>query len=740
MNDTNLRTSWHGLGQLAIALLLLLPLISPAAWGQSLADVPGVVIDYRTNASRYYFFSDPEITVLPNGDYVAAHALAGALSGSSISGTTSLFRSSDKGATWSSLGTLTDMVRGSLFQSGDSLYLIGANKDSSGTTRIRKSLDNGTTWTTPVDANTGKFTTIGPGTPTNPVAYNGRIWCGWSTAVFSAAEGADLLESASWTLSNAPTWDNYFGSPDTLWFEGQVMASPTTGVVVMPKIRPDANLQYYTAKPPYTAVIEATSASTTTFDSTTGFVPLPGGEKKFGASYDAVSGKFYILSNPVLPAHANDPNLGNTPEMIRNTAAMLSSKDLYHWDVEKLFLYTPDLDHEGFQYFNFDYDGDDMVMAARTAFDIGGALDRGHDSNLLTFHKIENFRTAAPDQYLIVDTTNNQVLRYETTQYQNAPLGKFTLGSTFDGAAINRPVSLAQDGNGDVFIREENGRILQFDALGNFVSTVSSSPVAFQGPQLAIAQPAYGDRGWTKSGSGDWSDITNWYYWGRPDTDHEVATFGSAIDSDSTVTLNETFTMKGLRFRSANRYTLAGTGSIVLQSENGNGIIDVLQGDHESQLAITLNSNIDANLQTAASLAFHNKLDLNGQTLVIAGPGEMFVDGEFVMHGGTLTLDGLSPLHFASTSLSTLDGQLQLAADDAFDLTLGLSLDLLDGTEFFGNQRFNQVILPILRTGLTWDTSRLYVDGIVTVMPEPGSLCLLLIAGLLLQVFWKRLS
>jgi len=135
-----------------------------------LSGVPGVVLNYQLNATRRYFFSDPEIVVLPNGDYVASHALAGS------------------------------------------------------------------TWTTPTGTTTG------------------------------------LL-----TGSDAPPWNSCFGGSGPLWFEGQVMASSATGVVIMPKVRPESPPVNFTAKPPYAAVINVTSQTTTTFDPATGFVPLPGG-------------------------------------------------------------------------------------------------------------------------------------------------------------------------------------------------------------------------------------------------------------------------------------------------------------------------------------------------------------------------------------------------------------------------------------------------------------------------------
>jgi len=699
-----------------------------------LSGVPGVVLNYRLNSTRTYFFSDPEIVVLPNGDYVASHALAGSLSNSGVTGTTSLFRSSDKGSTWTSLGSLPNMLRGSLFVSGSALYLIGANKDTSGNnTQIRRSLDNGTTWTTPSGTTSGLFSSVGgPGTPTNPVVYDGRIWCGFTTSVYSAPVGTDLLNQANWTRSDAPPWNNYFGVSNPLWFEGQVMASSATGVVMMPKVRPETPPVNFTAKPPYAALITVTSPTTTTFDPATGFVPLPGGEKKFGGSYDPVSGKFYVLSNPVLAAYAS----GTVPELVRNTGAILSSKDLSHWDVEKIFLYTENVTQEGFQYFQFDYDGNDMVVASRTAFNIGGTMDRGHDSNLLTVHKIQNFRTAAPDQILVADTANNQVLRYETTQYQNAPLGTFTLGATFAGAALDKPTDLAQAANGDVYVREQGGRILRFDALGNFISTVASAPVAFQGTQLSsIVQPASGERAWIQTVSGSWSDIRNWYYWGRPDTNEEIANFGSAAITSSTVTINEAVTMKGFRFQSDHTYTLSGTGAITVVSASGTGTIGVQRGAHATQVAVTLGTNAVAVSAAGASLVFKQALDMNGKELRVTGAGMLTADGEFDMQGGTLVLDGLSPFTFGSNATASLDGVLRLDPDPSLTLTPGRSFDLLDGTTYLSGQQFQSVVLPTLSSGMSWDTTSFYSTGVVIVVPEPAA-ALLGTTGAMLCVGW----
>jgi hypothetical protein len=448
-------------------------------------------------------------------------------------------------------------------------------------------------------------------------------------------------------------------------------------------------------------------------------VALPGAEKKFAASYDPVSGKFYVLSNPVLAAH--ESGSGWAWELIRNTAAMISSKDLKHWDVEQIFLYSTDIDHEGFQYLNFDFDGDDMIIASRTAFDISGepGVDypppRGHESNMITFHRISNFRTAFPTHFLTY--SGNTALRYEQTHHEPAPLGSFVLGSTFDGTALGTVNGLAQDENGDVYVREQGGRILRFDALGNFIETASGSPVPFQSSPLSISQPAYGERTWIKSGGGNWEDLANWYYWGRPDTDYEVATLGSAITAGRTLTLDKAYTMKGLRFRSPYTYTLAGSGQITIEADTGKGILDVREGTHSINVPVVLGSDTDAWRQNGTELRFNAGVSLNGKVLSIKGQGRLVILNQFAMNGGRIVLDGLSPLTFSGGASAVLNGQFEFAPDASFHLSLGAVFQLLDGDAMPAGP-FAELLLPVLPEGLKWDNSALYTSGTLVIVPD----------------------
>jgi len=351
--------------------------------------VPGVVVHHRPVpsmlerlAGKAIYTSSPSIAVLPSGNYVIIDNLFGSGSGADRSGTTQVFASHDRGLHWEKLAVLKDMKRGSLFVHRGSLYLIGY-RAAPGDILIRRSDDGGRTWTEPRDETSGLLLrgTFG-GTPNRPVIHEGRIWVAQSgKRVLSASVEADLLRADSWTLSGkADTNHGPFGK-DPVITEAQVVASPQTGVVVLPKIEGKAFTVLLKAGPKPKKIRDPQNED---------WVALPGGEKKFAAGYDPQTGRFFALTNPVLPDYRDS---GWPPELIRNAAALVVSRDLRDWRIATVFLESPHVDCEAFQYLAYDFDGDDLVIAARTAFDVGdGKPPRGHDSNLTTFHRLKNFR------------------------------------------------------------------------------------------------------------------------------------------------------------------------------------------------------------------------------------------------------------------------------------------------------------------------------------------------------------
>ncbi|MCD8539799.1 MAG: hypothetical protein LRY55_08575, partial [Leadbetterella sp.] len=69
---------------------------------------------------------------------------------------------------------------------------------------------------------------------------------------------------------------------------------------------------------------------------------------------------------------------------------------LRDWKIEETVLYHPETAVHAFQYPTFAFEGEDMVMVSRTAYDdaYGGAY-KHHDVNYFTFHRVKNFRNKA---------------------------------------------------------------------------------------------------------------------------------------------------------------------------------------------------------------------------------------------------------------------------------------------------------------------------------------------------------
>ncbi len=678
-----------------------------------MANVPGVVLAHESAPASFSFFGNiivtgrpriyttsPSIAVLPNGDYLITDNIFGAESGADESGTTRVYRSSDQGLTWEHLTTLSEMKRGSLFVRGDAVYLYGYPADP-GSITMRRSTDNGATWTTATDGSDGIIRSGNQGgTPQNLVVHDGRIWAAQGVRFMSAPVDADLLLSSSWTLSlPADTGQGPF-APTTFGAEPQVVASPHTGVVGMPLVTLSRNygVLVQSAGPPREVIDPGEDE----------WVSIPGAEKKFGAAYDPVSGRFWLLSNPVLAAHFGE----TTNRLARNTAALISSVDLRHWDVEQIFLYSPNLAYEAFQYLNFDFDGDDMVIASRTAFDVGGNRPpRGHDSNLITFHRITDFRAARPNHFL--EISGGRVLRREQTQHAAAPLGDFALGSSFASSPLSSPVGIGQAESGDVYIAEQGGRILRFDELGNFIAAVPEAPFSLDSGSLPLQPPSRLLRNWTRNGSGSWFDLDNWFYWNRPDTAAEIAVFGSGINAASSVSLDRAWRVRGVRLRSDHSYSLVGEGSLVLNGDDGEATLEGFRGTHYFNVNVDAESDLVADAEGQASLVFEGEVSLNGHTLFLRGPGELVIAGDWSLGGGSVVVTGENQLRIATEGSLAADGILEFRPED-WQPSAGTVFQLMT-LEDGGMLGVHSLVLPELDPDLTWDTSSFEQDGSVSI-------------------------
>ncbi len=337
---------------------------------------PGIVIDHEPAEGRRYIGS-PSIAILRDGSYVASHDFFGPGSTQGVSGVTRVFRSGDRGRTWQRTAELENQFWSNLFVHRGALYLMGTSCEY-GRIVIRRSKDGGRTWTEPA------FLTAEPNYHTAPVpvaVYRGRIWRAFEfhppgpwgffqALALSAPEKADLLDPRSWRImerlpfpANAPEGRH--------WLEGNLVIGPKAELLDI--LRVD-NVEK--------AALTRVEPDGLDFE---GMVDFPGGAKKFTIRYDRKSKLYWALVNPA-------PGVPN-PASVRNTLALLSSPDLREWRVRKTIVSHPDSIRHAFQYADWQFEGEDLVVVSRTAFDDEeGGAPRGHDANFLTFHRVERFR------------------------------------------------------------------------------------------------------------------------------------------------------------------------------------------------------------------------------------------------------------------------------------------------------------------------------------------------------------
>lgn len=363
--------------------------------------VPGVVIAHSPASSGLYIGS-PSICILPNGNYLASHDLFGPASNEFVQPRSLIYRSANQGKTWRLVAEIKGQFWSKLFVHKGRLYFLGTDKHH-GNTIIRSSLGNGTTWTEPVDEDHGLLLRGEYHCAPMPVIiHDGRMWRTMEDAMgeikkwgkrygammLSAAEGADLMKAASWAHSNVLRYDSSllngnFGG----WIEGNAVVDPSGNMLNILRVDDKTS-------PDEKAAIVHVSADgkIASFDTASGFIPFDGGSKKFSIQYDGATKLYWCFSN-IIPPAVKAANPGKNPASIRNTLALLSSPDLLHWSLRKIVLSHPDNLKHGFQYPDWAFDGKDILLVSRTAYDDaeGGAHNQ-HDANFLTFHRIKKFR------------------------------------------------------------------------------------------------------------------------------------------------------------------------------------------------------------------------------------------------------------------------------------------------------------------------------------------------------------
>jgi hypothetical protein len=359
--------------------------------------VPGVVVNYIPASTKTYIGS-PSICILPNGDYVASHDHFGPATKEHQQAITAVFKSTDKGKSWTKISEIKGQFWSNLFEDQNVLYIMGTWRHH-GNLIIRRSLDGGVSWSEPTDDKNGLLLEGEYHTAPMPmVIHNGRLWraienaksntTAWgkrySAMVISAHLDANLLYASSWKATNSLPYDStYLDGKFGGWLEGNVVVTPEGTIVDILRVASTESGRDIAA-----VVKISDDGKKATFNPETGFMDFVGGAKKFSIRYDEKSKRYWTLTNMVKEEFSH-----LLAAKVRNTLVIKSSPDLKNWTVHKILLEHPDVEKHGFQYVDWQFDGRNIIFLSRTAYndEFDGARNY-HDANFLTFHRIRNFR------------------------------------------------------------------------------------------------------------------------------------------------------------------------------------------------------------------------------------------------------------------------------------------------------------------------------------------------------------
>ena len=354
----------------------------------------GTVVNYLHPDDTAYSFSgrylcSPSLVRHPDGFLLASMDL---FAGGHPQNLTLIFRSDDDGETWHYVSELMPCFWGKMFIHKGELYMLSCSTEY-GDLLIGKSVEGGKTFSAPVcllRGSNGKNGNDGiHKNPQNLFVHNGRIyntleWGTWANKeychaamVMSCDMNDDLLVPENWSFTSPRKFDPNF-APDvshlpycTMTIEGTLVVDPRNRLLNVMRFGGDrcvlayeVNTQDHEAELSYSHCI-----------------PFPANLSKFMIKYDAVSKKYYSIAS----------RLHESIKTNRDLLSLMASNDLENWYVvsDLLDFSNQNPDKIGFQYVDFEIEGEDIIFLCRTS--INNAHDY-HDANYSTFHRIENFR------------------------------------------------------------------------------------------------------------------------------------------------------------------------------------------------------------------------------------------------------------------------------------------------------------------------------------------------------------
>ena len=322
-----------------------------------------------------------------------------------------ILASDDGGETWRRIAAL-DVIWPSFFVVGDVLYVIG-NRRGSREICIARSPDGGENWSDVVTLFEGRYHCA----PTTVLLRGNTVYrafetcvgprTDWKSLVVAGNLSSDLLDPSSWRMSNQIAFP---GVPDVLtqrkyppsdegkvphdsWLEGNVIdvrgelrvvlrtiidGHTTAGLAAVCKLEDDGLDMHYRFQQ---------------------FYPMPGAQGKFHIVHDELSRLFWTtVTLPTDTWHDRAPLLAHgfqgPPGNERRILFLMYSIDALNWFQAGCVAMDRN-PCNSFSYASQLIAGDDMLVLARTSQ--GGKNQ--HDTNLITLHRVRDFRKLALDLF-----------------------------------------------------------------------------------------------------------------------------------------------------------------------------------------------------------------------------------------------------------------------------------------------------------------------------------------------------
>ncbi len=356
----------------------------------------GVTVNYLHPDDDAYAYSgkylcSPSMVRHPDGYLLASMDL---FQGDAPQNLSLVFRSDDDGETWHYLCEIFPCFWGKLFIHKGDVYMLACQTEY-GDLLLGRSPDGGKTFDAPVTLlrGTGKGKEAGiHKNPQNIVHYGGRIWetLEWGSwgrgshaaMVMSCDENADIMNPENWSFSEPVEYDESWEGVASGHSAGNLEGT----LVVFPNGKLYNVMRYcmYNTTPNYGLVL-AYEVNTDDPDAPLKYshaIKFPANHSKFMIKKDEKTGLYYTLASRILSPELN---------VSRNLLSLMASEDMAEWKVVSDIIDRRDEDPEytGFQYVDFEIEGDDIIALIRTAIN---NPHNYHDANYSTFYRIKNFR------------------------------------------------------------------------------------------------------------------------------------------------------------------------------------------------------------------------------------------------------------------------------------------------------------------------------------------------------------